>query len=113
LTLLGLGSQRELAALRRMPAPDLRVGIIERLMIVLEMFHLISTLRTVSESIEDWIRAIYRAPPFSGRSALQMMLERDLAGMNMVCAYLRDQFASSSGKYQRTRLPRGGDPWFS
>lgn len=105
LTLLGLGSPEKLAALWQIPAAGSFATIIERLVIMLDIFRLIGTLLPAPGRAGQWMRASNHAPQFAGRSALDVMFARDLEGMNMVRSYLRGQLAGPYEKYRCTRSP--------
>ena len=93
MTLLGIGSPEKLAALLKMPAAEAFAGIVERLVLMLDIYRSIGTLLPAQGRGDKWMRAPNRVPQFAGRSALDVMLERNLEGMDMVRTYLRGQLA--------------------
>lgn len=93
LALLGLGAPAELAELRQMPAADLPVEVVERIVCLLGIFGTINVLLPIHERADAWIRRPNSAALFGGRSALDLMLEQGLGGIHAVHAYLRGQLA--------------------
>jgi hypothetical protein len=95
LALLGVSSSADFAQLQKSPDGDLPISIIEKVVVLLEIFGAIGVLLPVSQRADAWMRSANRAPPFGGRSALELMLELDLAGMYAVRNYLRDELAGA------------------
>ena len=66
LTLLGFGSPEKLAALWQMPAAESFAGVVERLVLMLDIFHSIGTLLPAPGRADSWMRAPNYTPQFAG-----------------------------------------------
>ena len=89
--LLGLADSVELEQLRAVPQNEVPTGIVERLAILLDIFKAINILLPVPKRADAWLRAPNRAPMFSGKSALDVMIGRGLEGLRQVRDYLQAQ----------------------
>ena len=88
LALLGLGTADDLESLRGTMPHELPVAVIERIVILLDIFQAINTLLPASARADAWVRAANRAPLLNGRSALDLMCE-NLDGLRQVRRYLQ------------------------
>jgi len=88
LKLLGLSDQGELDRLGQLPLEELPIDLIERIFTLANIAGSVRTLLPRPTVAPGWIRKPNRHALFSGRSALDLMLEKDLEGMRAVRSYL-------------------------
>ena len=88
LNLLGLRDRRELDRLGQMPLEDVPIDLIDRISTLANIAKSVRTLLPRSTAASGWIRRPNRHALFSGRSALDLMLDKDLEGMRAVRSYL-------------------------
>lgn len=88
LVLLGIGEPDHLQALRASAIDDVTMEVIERVVILLDIFQALNTLFPVPERADAWLRAPNAAPAFGGRPAIQKMVDEGLEGLRAVRAYL-------------------------
>lgn len=95
LAVLGLDDAAELKQLRATVIEQVGIEIIERVVILLDIFKAINTLLPEADRADAWIRATNAAPIFNGRSALDVMTHEGLAGLRGVRAYIQAQVWST------------------
>lgn len=95
IALLGLAQVADLSELRAAPLDELPTAIIERVVILLDIFKAINTLLPRPSRADAWIRSPNTAPLFGGRSALDVMVGGGLGGLREVRAYLQAQIWAS------------------
>lgn len=88
LKLLGMRDQCELDRLEQLPLDELPIDLIERISTLANIAGSVRTLLPRPSVAAGWIRRPNRHALFTGRSALDLMLERDLEGMRAVRSYL-------------------------
>src|SRR5699024_1692487 len=88
LKLLGLSDQGELDRLGQLPLEELPIDLIERIFTLANIAGSVRTLLPRPTVAAGWIRKPNRHALFSCRSALDLMLEKDLEGMRAVRSYL-------------------------
>jgi hypothetical protein len=88
LNLLGLGDDEALVRLRAMPLEDVPIGVTERIATVLSIARSIRSLLPRPAAADGWVRKPNKAPSFSGRSALEVMLSDGIPGVHLVRSYL-------------------------
>lgn len=88
--ILGLDDTKT-SAMDSVPSHQLPPEILERLSILLDIFHAINTLLPIEERADAWMRKPNRAPLFGGGSAIDLMLDEGLAGMRDLRSYLQNQ----------------------
>lgn len=93
--MLGLNTVAELQGLRTAALDEVPMGIIERVVILLDIFKATNILLPQPNRADAWIRRPNRAPLFAGQSALEVMLARGLEGLREVRAYLQAQVWST------------------
>lgn len=93
LQLLGLMNEAQSASLAQLPSSMLPAEILERVAVLMDIFLAINTLLPVPERADAWMRKPNKASLFGGRSAIEFVLERDLAGMRELRSYLSSQVA--------------------
>lgn len=91
LALLGLAETAELQALRTAPLDEVPTEIVERVIILLDIFKAINTLLPEPSRADAWIRTPNSAPLFAGRPALDMMIDEGLEGLRRIRSYLQAQ----------------------
>lgn len=84
-----------ISAMGSIPPHQLPPEILERLSIFLDIFHAINTLLPIEERADAWMRKPNRAPLFGGGSAIDLMLNEGLAGMQDLRSYLQNQVSGS------------------
>lgn len=84
-----------ISAMDSIPSHELPPQILERLSILLDIFHAINTLLPIEERADAWMGKPNRAPLFGGGSAIDLMLSEGLAGMRNLRSYLEDQVSAS------------------
>lgn len=89
--LLGLGNAVEPGVDSGSPWRDLSPEVLERLSILLSIFHAINTLMPVGARADAWMRAPNEAPLFEGRSAIDLMIADGLVGMRKLRRYLQSE----------------------
>jgi len=89
--LLGFESAENLMAVASTPSHELAPEILERLSILVDIFHAINTLLPVEARADAWMRKPNRAPIFEGRSAIALMLDHGVEGMRKLRSYLQSQ----------------------
>lgn len=88
LQLLDLIDPASLVELRVMLPEDLHYGVLERLPMLLDIYHALHTLLPESDTADTWINQSNGDGLFGGRSPVEFMLERGLAGIREVREYL-------------------------
>jgi hypothetical protein len=88
LKLLGMRDREELDRLAQLPLDELPIDLIERISTLANIARSVRTLLPRPSVAAGWIRRPNRHALFTGRSALDLMLERDLEGMRAVRSYL-------------------------
>lgn len=88
LRLLDLIDPASLVELRVMLPEDLHNGVLERLPMLLEIYHALHTLFPESGTADTWLNHANGGALFGGHSPLQIMLERGLAGIRDVRGHL-------------------------
>lgn len=88
LKLLGMRDRGELDRLGQLPLEQLPIDLIERIFALANIAGSVRALLPRPSVAAGWIRKPNRHALFSGRSALDLMLERDLEGMRAVRSYL-------------------------
>ena len=91
MALLGLSDLGEWQALRDTPLVELPPSFIERASALRRIYELINTLLPAPGRADAWIRKPNNAPTFEGRSALQVMIDRDIDGLRFVRDFLLAQ----------------------
>ena len=91
LQLLGLHDPVQLQDLRAAPLDQVPTEIIERVVILLDIFKAVNTLLPQPNGADAWIRSSNTASMFGGQSALDVMIGRGLEGLREVRAYLNAQ----------------------
>jgi hypothetical protein len=89
LSLLGLDKLEQYRALESAPLPEVPVDILERLAILLDIFHALNTLLPEPAAADAWIRKPNNAPRFQGSPALAVMTSRGIEGLREVRALLQ------------------------
>ncbi len=69
----------------------LGTDMLDRISYVLGIHQDLQSLFSKSESANTWVKKPNSAPPFNGRSALQLMLDERLIGLHTVRLYLAGQ----------------------
>jgi hypothetical protein len=80
--------REELDRLAQLPLDELPIDLIERISTLANIARSVRTLLPRPSVAAGWIRRPNRHALFTGRSALDLMLERDLEGMRAVRSYL-------------------------
>jgi hypothetical protein len=88
LNLLGLNDDEAVDRVRAMPLEDVPIGVIERIATLLSIARAITSLLPRAAAADGWVRKPNKAPSFSGRSALEVMLSDGIPGMHLVRSYL-------------------------
>ena len=91
--LLGLRAFAELESIGELPLRDLPPLLIRRAAALLKIFELINILLPIPRRADAWIRKPNRAPGFDGRSALQVMINGGVDGLEFVRDFLLGQCA--------------------
>ena len=91
--LLGLEHAQGLRAIADAPSHEQAPKILERLAILLDIFQAINMLLPIVERADAWMRKPNWAPLFRGRSAIDLMLDEDLAGMRKLRRYLQSHIS--------------------
>jgi hypothetical protein len=86
--LLCVSSSAELAALQKLTMKDVPSNVVERLVILLDIFKALNTLFPVHARADEWIRRPSTASLFGGRSPLWVMTESP-DGIRSVQRYLQ------------------------
>ena len=111
LKLLGLSDQGELDRLGQLPLEELPIDLIERIFTLANIAGSVRTLLPRPTVAAGWIRKPNRHALFSGRSALDLMLEKDLEGMRAVRSYLLAEVTplNSAASFFTNTGPAGPD----
>ena len=91
MALLGLNDPREWQVLHGTPLVELPPSFFERAAALRRIYELINTLLPAPGRADAWIRKPNNAPTFEGRSALQVMIDRDIDGLRFVRDFLLAQ----------------------
>lgn len=88
LRLLGLSDPSEMIRLREELPEALHHEVLERLAMLLDIYHALHTLLPRADAADTWIKRPNEAPLLGGRTALDLMVEGGLASIRDVRAYL-------------------------
>lgn len=88
LNLLGLDDYEAVDRVRELTLEDVPIGVIERVATLLLIARAIRSLLPRRTAADGWVRKLNRAPIFSGRSALEVMLSDGIPGMHLVRSYV-------------------------
>jgi hypothetical protein len=86
--LLGLREAGEVAQIRRLFAAEVPLEIMVRTAMLLDIFIAINAHLPEPARADAWMHSPNSAPPFGGRTAVELMAEPGLDGLRSVRAYL-------------------------